>query len=226
MIDDPIPGQPNPDNDVEDLAYTYEADGNPVQITDGADGTRTTSMQYDGLDRLISASITGIANNLPAQYSYNGLGQITGVTQGTHVLTYTYDSNYTDELAQVIDNQNGTTSFGYDAQGNLASRNGVGYTFDVGNRLRNVAGEEGGYAYDAWGRRVAQTDASGTIYSFYDYGGQLIYQRDRDRGSYDLSARVSGSSRTKNRRDLHRAGRRLPSLTRKVTCCCPGCRWR
>ncbi|MES2403694.1 MAG: RHS repeat-associated core domain-containing protein [Pseudomonadota bacterium] len=185
VIDDPIPGQPNPDNDVEDLAYTYEADGNPVQITDGADGTRTTSMQYDGLDRLISASITGIANNLPAQYSYNGLGQITGVTQGTHVLTYTYDSNYTDELAQVIDNQNGTTSFGYDAQGNLASRNGVGYTFDVGNRLRNVAGEEGGYAYDAWGRRVAQTDASGTIYSFYDLGGQLIYQRDRAGGTHD-----------------------------------------
>ena len=92
---------------------------------------------------------------------------------------------YVDELAQVVDNQSGTATFGYDVQGNLASRNGVGYTFDAGNRLRNVTGEEGGYAYDAWGRRVAQTDVSGTIYSFYDRGGQLIYQRDRNGGTHD-----------------------------------------
>jgi len=171
--------------DAEDLAYSYDADGNTKTMLDYADGARSASMNYDGLDRLTSAGITAIGGGVPTSYQYNALDQLTEASQGTHIQTFTYGSYYNDELAQVVDNQSGTTTFGYDAQGNLASRNGLGYAFDAGNRLRNVTGEEGGYAYDAWGRRVAQTDVSGTIYSFYDRGGQLIFQRDRTGGTHD-----------------------------------------
>ena len=174
-------------NDAEDLSYTYDADGNTTHITDSATSARTSILAYDGLDRLTSAAIAGIDGNLPTRYQYNALDQITEASQGTHTRTFTYGTAISrgDWLLSVSDNQTGETDYGYDAQGNLASRGGVAYTFDVGNRLRNVAGEEGGYAYDGYGRRVAQTTNEGTIYSFYDHGGHLIYQRGRDGWSHD-----------------------------------------
>ena len=87
---------------------------------------------------------------------------------------------------KMVDSITGETDYGYDAQGNLALRNGVPYSFDYGNRLRGVTGYEGSYAYDANGRRVQQQDASGgVINSFYDHAGQLIYQRSRDGTTHD-----------------------------------------
>ena len=61
---------------------------------------------------------------------------------------------------KMVDSITGETDYGYDAQGNLALRNGVPYSFDYGNRLRGVTGYEGSYAYDANGRRVQQADLS------------------------------------------------------------------
>ena len=47
-----------------------------------------------------------------------------------------------------------TLALFYDGQGNLERKNGVSYAFDVGNRLRSVAGLS--YRYDGLGRRVRQ----------------------------------------------------------------------
>src|SRR6185437_11304355 len=54
-----------------------------------------------------------------------------------------------------------------------------------GNRLRNVVGQEGSYAYDAYGRRIQQVNTAGVINSFYDHAGQLVYQEDRDGTTHD-----------------------------------------
>jgi RHS repeat-associated protein len=56
----------------------------------------------------------------------------------------------------------------------------VAYTFDYGNRLREVAGQEN-YFYDAYGRRVQATaSANGqSILSMYTRDGRLIYQDDQ-----------------------------------------------
>jgi RHS repeat-associated protein len=48
-----------------------------------------------------------------------------------------------------------------------------------------VIGYEGSYAYDGYGRRVQQTNSGGTIDSFYDSSGALIYQQDRSGDRHD-----------------------------------------
>jgi RHS repeat-associated protein len=69
----------------------------------------------------------------------------------------------------------------YDAQGNLALRNGQPFIFDMGNRLRSAPGPEN-YLYDAEGRRVlAWLQGSGSILSMYDGDGKLRRQQsERD----------------------------------------------
>lgn len=65
----------------------------------------------------------------------------------------------------------------YDEQGNLAIRNGQGYRFDFGNRLREVDGVER-YRYDGHGRRVlAMQFVQGTVLSKYGLDGKLLYQK-------------------------------------------------
>ena len=71
----------------------------------------------------------------------------------------------------------------YDVQGNLASKGGQAYQFDLGNRLRSVPGQETGYEYDGYGRRVfAQTVGSGQVLSQYGNDGKLLYQNDARHG--------------------------------------------
>jgi RHS repeat-associated protein len=173
-------------NEIEDLTYAYDNDGNPLQVTDRINGARTATLAYDGLNRLTSA-ILAASGPTATTYSYNTLDQITQTAQGTHTRSFAYRTEYgrPDELETLTDSQSGTTSYSYDSQGNLATRNGVQYGFDYGNRLRDVSGLEGGYLYDAYGRRVGQTNSSGTIWSFYDHSGQLVFQQTADGTTHD-----------------------------------------
>ncbi|MGH9640943.1 MAG: RHS repeat domain-containing protein, partial [Terriglobales bacterium] len=170
-----------------ELTYAYDHDGDPTTIGD-ITRARNATLQYDSLDRLSSALLAYVNLSTPTTYAYDALGQITQTALGTHTQTFTYGTSVgrPDELYSVTDSQTGTTSYTYDAQGNLATRNSaVNYTFDYGNHLRGVGSYEFGYAYDGYGRRVQQTNSSGTINSFYDHTGQLIYQQGRDGSAYD-----------------------------------------
>jgi RHS repeat-associated protein len=80
---------------------------------------------------------------------------------------------------------------GYDAQGNLANKNGVFYTFDYGNRLR--AGELETYRYDAQGRRIRSSSSAGLVYSLYAQSGQLLFQRDERSGKRRQYIYLGGS---------------------------------
>ncbi|NZA25925.1 RHS repeat protein, partial [Luteimonas sp. SJ-92] len=149
-------------------------------ISDGLAGGRgNRTMSYDGLDRL-----TGTTSPMfgTATYGYDVLDNLrrvrlsAGARQRDH--TYAYDAK--QRLTQVTNTSGGATvmSLGYDVQGNLASRNGQGYAFDQGNRLREVAGLER-YRYDGHGRRVqAFHDARDNLYSIYGQDGVLRYQAD------------------------------------------------
>ncbi|ALN78631.1 hypothetical protein [Lysobacter antibioticus] len=67
---------------------------------------------------------------------------------------------------------------GYDLQGNLENKNGQAYSFDYGNRLREVAGKES-YRYDSLGRRVQSTRQGGGYgLSMYGKSGQMLYSED------------------------------------------------
>jgi RHS repeat-associated protein len=65
--------------------------------------------------------------------------------------------------------------FGYDAKGNVTSKNSQVLAFDVANRLTQVTGLQN-YRYDGLGRRVQTTDADGkTTFWQYSQAGQVVY---------------------------------------------------
>lgn len=81
-----------------------------------------------------------------------------------------------------LDDGSAVIGIAYDAQGNLAKKNGDVFSFDYGNRLRDGAGRES-YAYDAQGRRVGSYSAAlGDILSFYGNDGVLRRQHNKRTG--------------------------------------------
>ncbi|KRD76855.1 hypothetical protein [Lysobacter sp. Root983] len=88
--------------------------------------------------------------------------------------TYWYDAK--NRLTNVQNAGGATvTGLGYDVQGNLNNKNGQGYEFSYGNRLRAVTGKES-YAYDGLGRRVQTMQADGTVRLFqYSQPGQYLF---------------------------------------------------
>jgi YD repeat-containing protein len=177
-----------------DLGYTYDANGNVGAITDYARGRQTRSMSYDGLDRLTTTQSAMFGGDNLARYSYNVLDDLTAVKVGGS-RDYDYFYNANRQLLSVNNSSDNSAVIGlsYDAQGNLANKNGVHYLFDKGNRLREVSGLET-YRYDAQGRRVlASSPSQGNIVSLYGQDGVLRYQRDERVGKISEYVYLGGS---------------------------------
>ncbi|WP_440841486.1 RHS repeat domain-containing protein [Pseudoxanthomonas sp. 22568] len=177
-----------------DLSYTYDAHGNVASITDGTTGgQQSRALAYDGLDRLIQA--TGPSFGM-ASYGYNVLDNLTTlkVTAGSNVRDHTYHYDTGNRLTSVTNTVGGATVAGlqYDPQGNLSKKNGQGYTFDFGNRLR-TADSLVSYVYDGHGRRVRDVTAAGTKYSLYNQAGQLMYASDVRQGKQTYYISLAGS---------------------------------
>ena len=148
--------------------YAYDQNANITAITDLVDGTRTKAFGYDALNRLTSATASNLWGS--ESYTYDPLNNIASRTGNSTTVTYNY--NGLNQLTGLSDG----TSFAYDPRGNVTSKNGVALTFDAKNQLQNVGGSVA-YAYDASGRRVSKTPASGgATYYFYSQAGQLMYQ--------------------------------------------------
>lgn len=164
-----------------DSVYAYDANGNVASILDHVTGTPTARhrwMAYDALDRLTSAesAVFGGADHAH-RFSYDALDNLTswkhlGVKDYAE---YVYDAG--NRLTN-IRNSGGSSivGLGYDAQGNLANKNGQGYVFDYGNRLRQVTGKET-YRYDGHGRRVQTTAVATGRQQLWQYGqgGQMLF---------------------------------------------------
>jgi len=160
--------------------YSYDADGNITAVNDLVpNGTRSKAFGYDALNRLTSATASGLYGT--ESYTYDALNNLRTRLTGGNTLTLNYDAS--NRLASVAQNGSVTTQYGYDAQGNrnslTSSSTTTSYTFDAENQLLQVSGVES-YAYDAAGRRVTKTNTSGavTAYYFYDQAGQLMYEFD------------------------------------------------
>ncbi|WP_234349362.1 RHS repeat-associated core domain-containing protein, partial [Xanthomonas citri] len=65
---------------------------------------------------------------------------------------------------------------------NLKNKNGQAYTFDYGNRLRDVTGKES-YAYDAYGRRTVAGRPTTLTTQVYTQAGQLFYTEASGKGN-------------------------------------------
>ena len=167
--------------------YDYDQNGNVLAISDGRTGNRgNRTMTYDGLDRLTKAVSPMFGT---AMYEYDLHDNITRATLITQPVPpskiakvedhyYCYDASW--RLTNVKTGScSGATviGLGYDPQGNVLNKNGQGYEFDLGNRLRRSTGKEW-YAYDGHGRRVLSCTPTACDYQQYGFDGKLYYHRD------------------------------------------------
>jgi RHS repeat-associated protein len=169
-------------SDLQDNEYAYDGNGNVTNIVSHLQNDKfsmTRAMQYDAADRLTWAhsNAFGSLDGVHA-FSYNALDDIASWKASgiKDYAQYVYDPN-NRRLTSILNTAGATiVGLGYDAQGNLANRNGQVYEFDHGNRLRRVSGIES-YRYDAHGRRVASIGINReSIHSFYNLAGQIIHQ--------------------------------------------------
>lgn len=147
--------------------YGYDANNNIEAITDLVASNRSVSMQYDGLDRLDSA--TGAWGY--GSFDYDVLGNLTAKTVGSTTSYYNYNTT-TNRLSSVT----GGYNFSYDDRGNVSHNGKRAFTFNRANQL--VGSGNVSYVYDGYNRRVRQQTAAGTNYSLYNSGGQLMLRQN------------------------------------------------
>jgi RHS repeat-associated protein len=207
----------------------YDKVGNETSVTDASN--HTTSYAYDAQNRL--ASITAPDNGVTA-YTYDGAGNLlTRVDAKNHTTTYTYDGanelltltsptgqkwTYAydangDQTSTVDANGNstqtagdGTTTYGYDAAGQLTSIGysdstpGVSFTYDnVGNRTQMTDGSGSQtYTYDAANRITGITRGTNTFSYAYNLTGNLTSRTYPDSTvttyAYDNDERLSSAT--------------------------------
>ncbi|HJR73088.1 MAG TPA: RHS repeat protein, partial [Luteimonas sp.] len=181
-----LPDQSVDSGGVLNDSYDYDANGNVAAISDGLAGARgNRTMSYDGLDRLTATTSPMFPGG--TAYAYDPLDNLIRVQAPGRDHYYCYDtpSNRLTNIKIGSCSGSSVIGLGYDAQGNLANKNGQLYSFDYGNRLRDVPGKES-YRYDGYGRRVSANATMGTIYSLYGQDGALRSQRDERKGeAYD-----------------------------------------
>ncbi|MDH5824287.1 colicin D domain-containing protein [Luteimonas sp. RD2P54] len=188
-IRDAYSGTTSPIVPIDD-SYDYDGNGNVVAISDGRSGQRgNRDMTYDGLDRL-----TGVDSPMfgTALYTYDALDNLRrvklGVTPMRPARDHTYQYDAQNRLSRIVNTTGGAVvaDLTYDPEGNVASRTGASYNFDLGNRLRssNQDGIHSTYVYDAHGHRVRDLNG-GSKYAQYSRDGTLMFARNLRGGARD-----------------------------------------
>lgn len=81
---------------LQNISYSYDANGNIIQVSDSSDTgvAKTVVYTYDDLNRLLVASTTS-ATSTPYRYEwvYDILGNITSFNNGNATTTYKYEGN-------------------------------------------------------------------------------------------------------------------------------------
>ncbi|MEI7846311.1 MAG: RHS repeat-associated core domain-containing protein [Chloroflexota bacterium] len=190
---------------LQDLAYTYDAVGNILGITDAKSG-ETQSYTYDSLDRLTGWKMNGIVKEL---YGYNAsTGNLT--TSGGATLTYGEPSH--DHAVTAM----GSNTYSYDANGNQKARTIAGVTYSLGydaeNRMVSVSssGLNASFVYDGDGRRVKSTIngvvttfignhyevSTGMLSKYYFLGGARVAMRQAGLIYYPLTDHLGSTTLT------------------------------
>jgi len=150
---------------VMNLSYgQYDANGNITSITNNLDATKNKSFTYDALDRLASATASGIWGSLA--WTYDGVGN--RLTENSTVYSYTPSTN---KLSGV-----GGSTYSFDSDGNTTSDGTRGYTYNQNQRLIQAVNgaTTANYTYNGNGQRVKKSVSGTTTIFHFDQVGQLI----------------------------------------------------
>lgn len=164
-------------------SYQYNAFGDVLSVT--SPDTGTTSMTYDSAGNVLT---TTDARNITATYSYDALNRVTNIDYpGTaEDLSFNYDSivgantssqSYGIGRLSSITDESGSTSYEYDAKGQLVNE----------TRTVNGINFNTGYAYDAAGLITQVT---------YPSGRTVDYQRNTLGQVTSMTTTASGQTQT------------------------------
>ena len=164
------------------LTNTYDAVGNLIRQTDGAEGGVVFSYNLAG-DRTIIQS----TENASQELLYDARGNITAVVDGNRNRT-AYALDAWGRVTEICKADGSTEQYAYDHAGNIlrsvdGERNETTYSYDCAGNLTAVTDALGyteQYAYDKEGRLAEKTDKNGvtTAYAFNFYGAPL-YRREK-----------------------------------------------
>ena len=156
--------------------YGYDPAGN---VTSRTVGSVTDTYTYDTLSRL-----TDITGGLAVHYAYDPVGNRTSMINSGGTTSYSYDT--ADQLSSST-GPSGTTSYGFDQNGNQTSAGSWNYTFNLAGELTNASNSTTsvGYGYDGNGNRLSATVGSTTTNYLWDTNfalPQLALERDSSSG--------------------------------------------
>ncbi len=143
-----------------DLEYFYDGVGNITSITDRIDSQNSCTMQYDSLDRLITADGPwGVGS-----FTYDSVGNRTSKDIAGENINYSYGAD--NRLSGVV----------HDANGNIIDDGTFTYTYDSEKRLIQVTNgvDVTTYEYDGDGRRIKRVTNGETTYYAYGVGLNVL----------------------------------------------------
>jgi len=133
------------------MLYSYDNVGNVTRKTNASDNSYS---EYTYNSRGLLTGITYSDSTQSVTYGYNNLDLRSSMTDGNGLTTYSYDS--LNRLTSASNSVDGTISYSYDKNSNLASLeypngNHVTYTFDDNDQMLDINESHAGkisYAYN------------------------------------------------------------------------------
>jgi RHS repeat-associated protein len=153
---------------VQDVVYTYDPNGNIVNLTDtsASHTAKVVDYVYDDLNRLVSASTTNASylGNYLQTFVYDPIGNILNKSD---VGNYVYNTGSFSNPHAV--NSVAGENYTYDNNGNLLSAGSKTYTWNYNNQLTSVIQPDATYTYtyDPFGQRLSATNASTSFTTLY-----------------------------------------------------------
>ena len=181
----------NPGTPMEKV-YTYDANRNLKSIRGTSTPWVDQDYTYDDLGRLIGA----VGPYGTYNYTYDDAGNRLTRTANNMVETYAYAPG-TNRLSSRVNDEN-TTTYGYDANGNLTVAGSTTLFYNQNNRLIRIDEDsttKGEYVYNALGQRISKSQSETVTVYHYDFDGNIIAEGQPD-GTIDWDYLYLGGSRT------------------------------